>query len=126
MLLSFRALEVSYPYHFINEQDLRHITEDHTISERYPVLTHFAKNLTKLQAGGALLPDLIEFYIWIHKDLKGTVSVEEAKVKSLGDIVKEFGDKHHCNLYHDLKGEIANTSLAVLLSYSFSVCVSRV
>ena len=99
-----RTLEVNYPYHLITLQDLRHLTEDRVVAETYPVLTHFARNLTKLQAGGALLPDLMEFYVWIHKQLKGTLSLEEAKDISLGDVIKEFGDDHHCSLYLKLKG----------------------
>lgn len=103
---SYRCLEQVYPYHFITIQDLRHIVEDASVSEKYPLLSLFAKNLSMLQAGGALLPDLIEFYLWIHQDLKCTLSEDDAKNKPLLEIVKNYGDDHHRNLYKKLKGKL--------------------
>ena len=94
-----------YPYHFVTEQDLRHIVEDSSVTEKYPLLSHFAKNLMVLQAGGVLLPELVEFYLWIHQDLKCTLSEDDAKNKSLGEVVRDYGDFHHRQLYDQIKGK---------------------
>ena len=76
--------------------------------------------MTKLQTGGALLPNLIEFYLWLHQDLKGVFSEEEAKRKSLYDVMDEFGDEYHRNLYDQVKGILVE---AVRLGLEFFYCV---
>lgn len=101
----YSSLEINYPYDLISEQDLRHIAEDQTFAEKYPLLTHIAKNLTKLQAGGPLLPKLIEFYLWLHQDLKGALTEDEVQNKTLGEVMEEFGDDYHLNLYEEVKGK---------------------
>lgn len=96
---------MTYPLRSLTDLDLRHIVEDRSISETYPLLTLLAKKLSTLQAGGALLPDLVEFYLWLHDDLRGTLSADEAKTKSLGQVVREFGKGYHVSLFKKVKGK---------------------
>ena len=96
---------MAYPRRALTDLDLRHIAEDRSISESYPLLTLLAKNLTTLQAGGALLPDLIEFYLWLHNDLRCTLSEDETRTRSLGQVVRDFGNGHHISLFKKVKGK---------------------
>lgn len=111
------SLEKVYPYHFVTEQDLRHIAEDSSVTKKYPLLSHFAKNLNVLQAGGVLLPELIEFYLWIHQDLKFTLSDEDAKNKSLAEVIRDYADVHHRQLYAKTKGKFTQPKFLLQKNY---------
>jgi len=50
-------------------------------------LHHFTLEYERLQLGGALLPDLVEFYQWIHTHLSHLVSFERAKQISIGNVI---------------------------------------
>ena len=69
-----RSLGLCYP-HFPTEQDFIHSvlsTGDiysYTQKGKLYLLGRFAQEWPWLQAGGLLLPDLVEFYQWLHKAL---------------------------------------------------------
>ena len=69
-----RSLGLSYP-HFPTEQDFVHSvlssgdTQSHSQGGNFYLLGHFAQEWQWLQAGGLLLPDLVEFYHWLHTAL---------------------------------------------------------
>ena len=43
--------------------------EQHSEGGELRVLSDFAQSWRTLQAGGLLLPDLVEFYRWLHTEL---------------------------------------------------------
>ena len=51
------------------------------------VLNLLALEQKRLQAGGTLLPDLIEFYKWIHTQLSHLVTYERAKEITIGQVI---------------------------------------
>ena len=50
-------------------------------------LHHFTLEFQRLQVGGALLPDLVEFYQWIHTHLSHLVTYERAKQITIGNVI---------------------------------------
>ena len=66
-----RCLWQWYP-HFPTERDFIHIVlnygdiQRHTQGGDLYLLGRFAQEWPRLQAGGLLLPDLLEFYWWLH------------------------------------------------------------
>ena len=75
------------------------------------MLTQFVLERPKLLAGGHLLPDLVEFYMWLHTQLAYIVSYDMATELKIGQVVdraverysKDFG-KHIQGLYERVKG----------------------
>jgi hypothetical protein len=65
-----------------------------------------------LQLGGALLPDLVEFYTWLHKNLAHLLSFERASTITIGRVItliekkrgRELG-KHMRSLYERVKDQ---------------------
>lgn len=51
------------------------------------LLSKFGTGWETLQAGGDLLPDLVEFYTWLHTNLTYTLTKEEAETMSIGQII---------------------------------------
>ena len=75
LLISFcRHFGLCYP-HFPTEQDFIHSVltsgdiQSHTQGGDLYLLDRFAQEWPQLQAGGLLLPDLLEFYQWLHTAL---------------------------------------------------------
>ena len=70
----FRSLGPCYP-HFPTEQDFIHSVlssgdiQSHSQGGNFYLLGHFVQEWRWLQAGGLLLPDLVEFYWWLHTAL---------------------------------------------------------
>jgi len=69
-----RRLELRYP-HYPSERDFTHsvlssgdIRNQAQGGDLY-LLARFAQEWPRLQAGGMLLPDLVEFYQWLHTAL---------------------------------------------------------
>ena len=50
-------------------------------------LHQFTLEQKRLQVGGALLPDLVEFYKWIHTQLTHLVTYQRAKQISIGNVI---------------------------------------
>ena len=61
------------------------------------LLSHFATEWRRLQAGGALLPDLLEFYLWIHTSLGGLVKGQSAAAAAAASIGLEMLSIVLCN-----------------------------
>ena len=74
------------------------------------VLSRFVMNWPRLQIGGNLLPDMIEFYCWLHSNLAHTISINMASKYKISNVIrkarnrssKEFS-KHLSDLYHKVK-----------------------
>ena len=71
MIYVYRCLEVCYP-HFPTQQEFIHSVlssgdiQSHVQGGDLYLLAQFAQELPRLQAGGQLLPDVVEFYHWLH------------------------------------------------------------
>ena len=69
-----RRLQLCYP-HFPSESDFTHSVlssgdiRSHARGGELYLLARFAQEWPRLQAGGLLLPDLVEFYQWLHTAL---------------------------------------------------------
>ena len=73
------------------------------------VLFKFALAYPRLKAGGALLPDLIEFYQWIHTELAYLVTYNYAQNHGLEEVITKADQKYEgldlCQLYERVKGD---------------------
>lgn len=122
-------LSAHYP-HFPSESECMcsimggHVADDDLeANERdyFPLLSKFAIDWERLQMGGALLPDLVELYTWLHKNLAHILTFERASTIAIGRVIslveekkgKELGKhmrslyervKKHFNIYVDLIG----------------------
>ena len=75
------------------------------------VLAQFALQYQQLELGGAMLPELVEFYQWIHQELGHVITHEDASKITLRRAVRvlaksyspEEGDRL-IGLYNKLKG----------------------
>lgn len=83
MLHVCRDLELHYP-RFPSEAEFANgilsyeDLEQHSEMSELKVLSMFSQGWRKLQAGGLLLPDLIELYKWIHMELgRGNITVTD-------------------------------------------------
>lgn len=73
-------------------------------------LSEFAMKQERLQVGGDLLPDLVEFYTWIHTNLSHLLTVEQASTYTIGRVItlaetnmsKDSG-RHIRDLYESVK-----------------------
>ena len=52
-----------------------------------PVLAQFVEDRHRLAVGSALLPDLVEFYLWLHNRLAHLLSYEVASRLTINDII---------------------------------------
>ena len=70
------------------------------------ILFEFIKKYSYLQSGGDLLPELIQFYQWLHHDVSNLITEDEAKKKSLKAVVDEYSYQYQFIgvLYDSVKG----------------------
>ena len=61
------------------------------------LLKQFIQDWTVLEAGGQLLPLLLKFYQWLHKDLAYVLTKENAREHSIKEIVDAFTDQLNLN-----------------------------
>ena len=126
-----RNLELRYPY-YPTEQDFTHsvLSSGDVVREDIALLSRFSLQWRRLQAGGELLPDLVEFYQWLHTDLAHLVTYDTTcKVsikKILNRAVKKYSPdraQHLEQLFARVKGEPVQQSLFYLLQlYVVRIC----
>ena len=109
-----RRLRNAYPF-YPSLKHFTHYVQEHcsSIEERGPhnVLVMFVNHYPFLQAGGALLSSLIEFYQWIHTDLSYVITKKQANEMTVDDAVelaagkypKEL-EKYYAKLYEGVIG----------------------
>ena len=106
-------MELHYPY-YPSEKDFTHsvLSSSDIARDNIALLSRFSLQWQRLQAGGELLPDLVEFYQWLHTDLAHVVSYETAckvKIKSVIDrAVRKYSTdmgEHLHQLFTRVKGE---------------------
>lgn len=89
MLVTNRKLEQCYPC-APNKYDFRKnlISARQTSCSYLYLLDRFYVEQERLQIGGVLLPDLVEFYQWIHTHLQHIVTYERAKSITIGEVIE--------------------------------------
>ncbi len=115
-----------YP-HFPNEQEFTHSIlsagnlKEHSEGGKLCLLAKFAMEWRRLQLGGTLLPDLVEFYQWLHSNLSHLITNHRAANLTIGQVIKlarqnsskEYGShlwdlyqrvQHYYNSYVELIG----------------------
>ena len=77
---------------------------------QFYVLSKFALTYPRLKAGGALLPDLIEFYQWIHTELAYLVTKKYAQKNGFEEVITKADQKYEgrdlFKLYERVKGVV--------------------
>ena len=76
-----------YPQ-FPNEDDLIHYTQRVSHLKEYRVVSMFAMDYRQLHCGGALLPDLVKFYQWLHTFLAYSLTHEAASTTTIGQVIE--------------------------------------
>ena len=66
---------------------------------QFYILSKFALTYRRLNAGGALLPDLIEFYQWIHRELAYLVTKNYAQRHGLEEVITKTARKCEIDLF---------------------------
>jgi len=54
------------------------------------VLYQFVLRRPKLNAGGTLLPELVQFYSWLHSELSHIVTLDYARTVTVGGILETY------------------------------------
>ena len=112
-LCLYSCLEAHYP-HFpmmdeISQTVLSSVEIGDTNNTLY-ILSKFVLEYPRLHAAGALLPDLLEFYQWIHTELAYLVTRKYAESESIGAVIKTAEKKYAGidlnKLYERVKGTI--------------------
>ncbi len=100
-----RLLGANYPT-FPNENDLRHAVEQipgvADPNHELHLLSLFVREQLRLRAGAAILPDLVEFYQWLHTEVAYTLSRRKAVKATIKEVVvdvaRKYGDERGDNL----------------------------
>ena len=125
------VLETHFPHFATEEEFLQTMLSSVNASDvknPHYVLSKFALVYPRLKAGGALLPDLIEFYQWIHTELAYLVTHNYAQNHSLEEVITKADKKYEgldlCQLYERVKGvyltNVHLCSFVVLLPLSYT------
>ena len=110
-----RRLEVRYP-HFPSEQELTHCIlsagdlQQHSQGGKLWLLARFAMEWPRLQRGGALLPELVELYQWLHSNTAHLLTYDQTSTITIGQVIslaernlgREMGE-HVRTLYENVK-----------------------
>ncbi len=113
-LYLYSCLEVHYP-HFptmdeFSQTMLSSVDIGDASKNEFYVLSKFVLEYPRLKAAGALLPDLLEFYQWIHSELAYLVTRKYAEKESIGTVITKAEEKYAGidlnKLYEKVKGTI--------------------
>ena len=81
---------------------------NNTSNELY-VLSKFILEHSHLQVAGALLPDLLELYHWIHTDLAYLIPRQYAQEHTIEEVITKVDNKYPAlnlqQLYERVKGK---------------------
>jgi len=122
LLTDLSILRTHFPHFPTEEEFSRSVLASVNVSDvthnQFYVLSKFALTYPRLKAGGALLPDLIEFYQWIHGRLAYLVTKNYAQKHGLEEVISKADQKHYLfQLYDRVKGwcSITNTEVCVYI-----------
>lgn len=111
LMIIFSQLDAHYP-HFPSEEECKRSIMDGNVNQEakcgsnlYLLPTLFV-DWERLQLGGALLPDLVEFYTWLHKNLAHMLTIKRASAITIGrvvELVERKKGKYIRKLYNTVK-----------------------
>lgn len=116
LLFTFlRTLEAHYPFFptegALVQSLLSQIDIGDYISNTEHVLSQFALHRHKLEIGGELLPNLVEFYQWLHQELAHVITRKDAEGIPVSRAVRVLAKSYSTDegerlqqLYKNLKG----------------------
>ena len=87
---SSSELDSQYPQ-FPSEKQLKHnlvSVQDCSEEPKHTVLLKFLEDRHRLAVGSALLPDLVEFYLWLDVHLAHLIRYEVAQTLSVGELIE--------------------------------------
>jgi hypothetical protein len=99
LLTSLRTFSATYPEE-PTYRDFLHSLEHiqgagHLdLSQQLSVLCKFVREKQLLRIGGLLLPDLVEFYLWLHQQLSHLITMEQAVCLTIGDVVERITNRY--------------------------------
>ena len=86
--LIYRKLDQCYPHIPTKHDFVKSMNSAREGNSNYLyVLDRFNFDQKRLRIGGVLLPDLVEFYQWIHTHLSHIVTFEKAKSINIGKVI---------------------------------------
>ena len=101
-------LELHYPHPPTKNDYMKSLTDtteaNDCSSTHLLVLHQFVQEEKKLQMGGALLPDLVEFYQWIHTELSYLVTYQRAEQISIGELIDLSSRRYSQDYFEHLTG----------------------
>ena len=124
LLLSLRILEAHYPF-FPTESALIQSLLSQTdigdyVSNSEHILSQYALYRRQLEVGGELLPNLIEFYQWLHQELAYVITRKDAESIPVSRAVKVLAKSYSVDegerllqLYKRLKGQCSRVCVCV-------------
>ena len=88
---------------------LSHPDFSHSPSDSLYILSQLILNMPRLEAIGNLLPDLIQFYNWLHTEGAHKIERDYALKNGLEDFISKMSPAMTLNdLYERLRGEISH------------------
>ena len=117
----FRYLEAQYPNYptvedfcqsTLSSADIGRTPEHHLY-----ILSQLALQLPRLETAGALLPDLIKFYYWLHTEGAYIVEREYAHNNGLQDIItkghKKYPEMELNSMFENMRGICINKTFTL-------------
>jgi len=116
-----RTLNQQYPHLASENEYMKSLVaarEIHNLNDEHLFILHrFTLEHDRLQLGGALLPDLVEFYQWIHTHLSHLVTYKRAQEITIGDVIKLSAKRYPPKLYEHLSSLYQNFSSKLQLLF---------
>lgn len=102
IFLCFRDLDKIYPY-FPSEHDLIHciLNTENIHQGNLSFLARFSLDWQRLTIGESLLPELVEFYLWLHKSFAYQNQITHDMASSVA--IKDILDETQLNKFMRLK-----------------------
>lgn len=94
-LLLYRTFSATYPSEATYKDfvySLEHVQSD--ASHQLSVLCKFVREKQRLRIGGLLLPDLVQFYVWLHQQLSHLITRRRACDLSVGNVVERLTKRY--------------------------------
>ena len=88
-------LDTQYP-RFPSEKQLKNnlvSVHDCAMEPKHTVLSHFLEDRHRLAVGGTLLPDLVEFYLWLDVHLAHLIKYEVAQTMTVGHLIERASQR---------------------------------
>ena len=114
------ASENEYMKTLVGAREIHNLNDEHLF-----LLHHFTLEHDRLQLGGVLLPDLVEFYQWIHTHLSHLLTYERAQKITIGDVIKLSAKRYPPKLHEHLTSLYQNFSSKLLLLFELSFIMSN-